>query len=123
MKPPNHFNCQSIVKVAIFTTFLLFFNSCRLQNESLPEPNTQFDNFVEGQIVLGKQLENPYTVENMKIAHANLTKNGRSGANIRTTHLYLKFNPQNEEELDLLKADTTLEWYDYPLDYEMISGG
>ncbi len=94
-----------------------------MQNEGLPEPNTQFDNFVEGQIVLGKQLENPYTVENMKKAHENLSTNGRSGANIRTTHLYLKFNPQNEEDLDLLKSDTTLEWYDYPLDYEMISGG
>jgi len=59
----------------------------------------------------------------MKKAHENLAKNGRSGANIRTTHLYLKFKPQDEEELDLLKSDTTMELYDYPLDYEIISGG
>ena len=74
---------------------------------------------------MGEKLENPYTVENMQQANENLTFNGKSNgsANIRTTHLYLKFKPQNEEELDLIKNDTTLEWYDYPLDYEMVSSG
>ncbi|VAW28713.1 hypothetical protein MNBD_BACTEROID06-170, partial [hydrothermal vent metagenome] len=55
----------------LIATFAFSFISCRLQNEGLPEPNTQFDNFIEGQIVLGKQLENPYSVENMKKAHEN----------------------------------------------------
>ncbi len=75
--------------------------------------------------MLGEQLENPYTVENMKKALENLTANGKSSGNtkVRTTHLYLKFSPQDEKELDLLKSDNSLEWYDYPLDYKMISGG
>lgn len=90
----------------------------------MPEPNFQSTNFVEGQIVLGEQLENPYSIENIKKALENLTTNGKSSGNVkvRTTHLYLKFKPQNEKELDLLKSDSTLEWFDYPLDYEMISG-
>ncbi len=77
----------------------------------------------EGLTKLGKKLENPYTVENMRKAQENLRTRGQSSEfNVRTTHLYLKFNPQDEEELDLLKSDTTLELYDYPLDYEIEEG-
>lgn len=39
------------------------------------------------------------------------------------THLYLKFKPQDEEQLSILKNDTSIIWYDYPLDYEMLEEG
>lgn len=43
--------------------------------------------------------------------------------NIETTHHYVKFFPQNDEEYDLLTSDSTLILYDYPLDYEIVKMG
>lgn len=108
-------------KASFLFLVLILSNSCRLKNDELPKPDLQAPNYIEGQIVLGKQLENPFSVENMRKAMGNLQLNGR--VNVRTTHLYLKFKPQNEEELTLLKQDTTLELFDYPLDYEIEEGG
>ena len=77
---------------------------------------------------LGKQLENPYSVENMKKALASLevsNSNRASGEEleITTTHLYIRFKPQDESELDILNSDTTLVLYTYPLDYEIEEPG
>ncbi|WP_158980818.1 hypothetical protein [Flavobacterium sp. I-STPP5a] len=38
---------------------------------------------------------------------------------IVATHLYIKFAPKTEQELDNLTVDSTLVLYDYPLDYEI----
>ena len=79
------------------------------------------------EITLGKQLENPYSVENMQKAYNNLRSSSARGLGrnieIKTTHLYLRFKPKNEEELDLLKKDSTLNLYEYPLDYEISEEG
>jgi hypothetical protein len=78
---------------------------------------------------LGEKLDNPYSVANMKKALANLRKSKLNAKiiaddfEITTTHLYVKFTPKNEEELDLIKSDTTLVVYDYPLDYEVAVSG
>ena len=75
--------------------------------------------------LLGKQLENPYTVENMRKAYANLTqsKSVKSGIEILATHYYVRYLPATEQEWNLLKKDTTLELFNYPLDYEIPEGG
>lgn len=50
----------------------------------------------EGMIQLGKQLENPYSVENMRLALRELQEEGvlKSGTvsetDIQTTHLYVR---------------------------------
>ena len=71
---------------------------------------------------LGRKLENPYSVENMKRAYESLLQksNGRiaSEIEIEATHLYVKFFPQSKEEIDLLESDS-LELFNYPLDYEI----
>lgn len=75
--------------------------------------------------LLGKKLENPYSLGNMRRALANLSPATRSGlgeADIQATHYYVKFMPETEEELDLLKQDTTVILYEYPLDYELGEG-
>jgi len=65
----------------------------------------------------------------MRIALNNLKKSGKYSSKnnksvvITTTHYYVKFKPQNTDELKLLEADTTLILYDYPLDYEIIQMG
>ncbi len=65
----------------------------------------------------------------MKKALANLRKSKLSAKmaaddfEITTTHLYVKFTPKNEQELDVLMVDSTLVLYDYPLDYEIAVNG
>lgn len=83
----------------------------------------------EGMIQLGKQLENPYSVENMRLALRELQEEGvlKSGTvsetDIQTTHLYVRFLPADDEEMDIIKSDTTLVFYDHPLDFEIVPGG
>ena len=74
---------------------------------------------------LGKKLENPYSVDNMKKAWNNISSSGRLSEEIEIapTHYYVKFKPVNEEEREILTDDTTLVLYDYPLDYEIAEEG
>ena len=78
---------------------------------------------------LGEQLENPYSVENMRRAWESIkTKNANDAINgeqitITTTHLYLRFKPKTEEELAILTRDPTLILYTYPLDHEITEPG
>lgn len=88
----------------------------------IPLPN------VETGITLGDRLENPYSVTNMRAAYNDNTIRPKLAAagldedDITTTHFYIKFKPDNEEELQLLKQRyVNQEIYEYPLDYE-ISG-
>ncbi|MCF6297531.1 MAG: hypothetical protein L3J08_06055 [Flavobacteriaceae bacterium] len=61
----------------------------------------------------------------MRKALSNLKKSNISakGTEIKTTHLYVKFKPKTEEELSILKRDSTLVLYTYPLDYEIEENG
>jgi hypothetical protein len=72
-------------------------------------------------IVLGKELENPYSVSNMEKALANLQKNARNtdGLTITTTHYYVRFLPKDTSDVNKLDKDTTLVLFDYPLLYEV----
>lgn len=80
-------------------------------------------------IQLSKKLENPYTVANMIRAYENLTDNGQlksssvKKSDIKITHYYVRFLPKSFEELAILQRDSTLELYDYSLDYEIAEGG
>ena len=77
------------------------------------------------EMVLGEQLENPYSVENMRKALTNLTANGRmaSDFDIETTDLYIRFLPADSLKYDAIAADTTIELFDHPLDFEIEQEG
>jgi hypothetical protein len=81
----------------------------------------------EGPIQLGRKLDNPYSVTNMRKALEMLPADVRGvvvAEDIQPTHLYLKFAPANVDELDaLLWSDSSLDFYSYPLDYERQTGG
>lgn len=86
-------------------------------------PNDGTQTLPQSSVKLGRKLENPYSVANMQKAFEQLLPQTRSKAQdleIKATHLYVKFSPKTEEELDLLKMDTSLELYPYPLDYEIL---
>jgi len=96
---------------------------------SYEEPSASTEVFHDGMIELGKKLENPYSVVNMKRALQELKNQGMlksataMNIQIETTHLYVRFLPANEEEKNLIHRDTTLVFYDHPLDYEIKPGG
>jgi hypothetical protein len=73
------------------------------------------------------KINNPYSVENMQIAldSIKLEWKGKTkavsvleGIEIKPTNYYVKLMPSSHEEEGLLKQDTTLHLFDYPLDYE-----
>lgn len=104
----------------LFVFFIVLMTACEKETIQQPEEDFQTDS---PDIVLGKRLENPYTVENMQKAYNNLKNTGTKSApdiEITATHLYVKFKPKNEEELRILESDSTLIIYDIPLDYEIV---
>lgn len=113
------------MKKSLFFLGLLFVAGCNTDICDLPIEQPQADEescITDGMTVLGEQLENPYSVANMRRAMANLAPMTRSGVDeddITTTHYYVKFHPQSDEELDILLQDSTINFYDIPLDYEI----
>lgn len=128
-----HYGKQLLEVVKVHYKQLSFFNlglclvACSYLDEpALPSvPSVPVLSEIEGMMKLGRQLENPYSVENMKKARDNITASGRvaEDVEITTTHLYLKFLPKNEAEMDVLQTDSTLVLYDYPLDFEIEERG
>lgn len=75
-------------------------------------------------MALVRKLENPYSVVNMRLAYDGMSDVfedvGLEEDDITTTHFYVKFKPDNEEELQLLKQRyLDYDIYEYPLDYEV----
>lgn len=125
-------NCKRIRLILLSTILGIIFYSCQNDDGVMPQIEEQTylnQEDLNGFIKLGKKLENPYSVKNMKKALENLKQSSASAKSstdeikISTTHLYIKFIPKSEEELDILKSDPELILYTYPLDYEMEEGG
>ena len=73
---------------------------------------------------LGKKLENPYTIENMKKAYEDLKKKGiTKNTDIHANYLYIRFLPENIEDYRLIHHNKEIELYDHPLDYEISTIG
>ncbi len=90
----------------------------------IPIPNLPAIQYDGDPIILGRRLDNPYSLNNMRIAFHNIQPEmsdaGIVEEDIVTTHYYVRFRPDNEEELQDIKAlYSDFELYEYPLDYEM----
>jgi hypothetical protein len=97
-----------------------------LGNRSVTAQQRLSSNYEEGDLILGDQLKNPYTIENMIKAYDSLSKKGIFSiypVNIRETHYYVKFKPRNWDEYEDLKEDTTLNLSDFPYDYDIVKTG
>ncbi len=120
---------KKLVVLAVVTFVLTIFSGCQKQEEFYDETpelaNKQDLSYYEGQMILGKRLDNPYSIENMQKAYQNLQAENKlkSAVSIETTHFYVRFRPKSFQELDRLTRDTTLYFYDYPLDVEIKRGG
>ena len=95
------------------------------------EPNlseTESQSKREDWIKLGKKLENPYSIKNMRLALQNLKAKKASTTSreapidlsfdVEPNYLYVEFQPQTEAEEAVLKQDSSVVLFDYPLDYE-----
>jgi hypothetical protein len=123
--------------VVTFVLFVVTFWSCKEEaiSESVNVPPVQStenrSNVRENagnpdvEMVLGKKLQNPYTVENMKLAYNNLKKTDKniSSLLIEANYVYVRFLPKSNEEYDLIDLDDKIDLYSYPLDYEITKNG
>jgi hypothetical protein len=122
-------SCTSL----LFT--VLFLSSCQKEEKEtnqelktfpLSESNTNYEN--EGLMEFAPATTNPYTTQNMLAALNELKLSDEikcdiNKFNIRVTHKYIRFEPQDSIENNTLKADTTLILFDYPLDRKITKGG
>ncbi len=124
----NYTKASAYIVIALIILSNTFFVSCNEDNIATPtdDPIASVDNKSDGIIVLGEQLENPYSVENMQKALDALNSSGmstKSNLVIEPTHLYVRFLPKMDEELQILKSDSTLILYTYPMDFEIETNG
>ena len=75
-----------------------------------------------GEIVLGQQLENPYSLENVKAAVKSVYPNRRVDDIVHVTDLYVRFLPSSDSELSVLKGMCD-KLMDHPLDFEIMREG
>src|SRR5690554_4475247 len=115
--------------LVILISTLLF--SCEKPEDSLGEdvqdmgfPESQMKSGdPDGSTVLGAVRINPYTVANMQAARDSLLRNGNTAASVievRTTHKYIRFLPEDTEQLDRLIQDLNPILFDVPLDRDII---
>ena len=127
----------TLVTVAlIIATTSIFFYSCRKIDEIEKQVNSQSNSNAvimtsagsEGCMEFAPQTRNPFSVENMDSALQELIDTGEFECdynlfNIRPTHRYIRFEPQDSNEYDELNNDSSLILFDYPLDRRLIKGG
>lgn len=75
-----------------------------------------------GMIVLGAQLEDPYSVENMTKALSALYPTKADRVVVPTTHYYVRFLPASGEQYASLERQGVV-MLDHPMDYEIVREG
>ena len=133
----THTHTRGIVKfgLRLLTLFLcLFLLSCEKPEDDFDEManNSGNEDFLNqknaepnGFNVLGAKLNVPYKKSVMTQAKQNLVAKGGTGAtsiNVRTMHIYIRFLPQDKEQLDNLMG-LGLTLFDIPLDYKIVRHG
>ncbi len=119
---------RKFIKIAvIYTSAFLsvtMISSCNKDNESFSNENNTSVSQTEGVIRIIEELENPYSVNNMRKAYASLQQEGllKAGINIKPTHLYVRFLPKDSAENEILLTDTSLTLFPYPLDCKLTEG-
>jgi len=77
------------------------------------------NNDSEDMMVIGKEIENPYSIKYMRMAFNDMTNGSISKSspnyNLEANCLYVRFLPKDMDEFEKLYADTTIELFDYPL--------
>jgi hypothetical protein len=91
--------------------------------EAARNPLADGDYSDELPVILGQQLQNPYTRDNMATAYNVLYGTQYTAADIPITHYYIKFTPADNDQLAKMDEETELDLYTHPLDYELLQDG
>ena len=89
--------------------------------EKRSEPVDVAGDLPHGMIVLGEQLEDPYSVENITAALQSLYPT-RARTDVRPTDLYVRFRLYEEQDFDILE-EAGVMLLDHPLDYRIVREG
>ena len=86
-------------------------------------PDPPGEVYVEhGMMVLGRQLEDPYSVSNITKALESLYPTKAGSVSVSGTDLYVRFLPSSEAQYERLQ-EMGVEMLDHPLDYEIVREG
>lgn len=79
----------------------------------------------DDEMVLGKKLENPYSLKNMEKAFNSLKGKGLkiNLDKIQSNYFYVRLLPKTDDEYNLINSDPSIDTYEYPLDYEILKQG
>lgn len=128
---------KTIRTIAIITFGIASIVSCRkdtdvIQTENSPNSFSDISMVTgpgsEGLMEFAPQTPNPYTLLNMEAALDSLALRNELQCDItkfeiRATHKYIKFKPQDSIQFGLLIQDTSLILFDYPMDRRITKGG
>jgi len=125
-------------QLLILTLMGILMYSCQNKIEVTAQPKLTLSEELasesDGQIVLGEKLENPYSVKNMQLALKSLKEKQKKSSksysaktlnddlDIQVTDYYVKFWVKNDEQKNLLIADS-LNLSIIPLDVEIEQEG
>ena len=73
-------------------------------------------------IVLGKQLDDPYSLKNMTKALGTLYPTKAGETTLQATDMYVRFLPEDEDQFTLLE-DLGISMLDHPLDFQILKEG
>lgn len=80
------------------------------------------DDLKHEMIVLGEQLPDPYSIDNVKIAVKSLYPEKSTRMDIRPTDIYVRFLPSDDAQFERLES-LGIYLMDHPLDYKIVREG
>jgi hypothetical protein len=102
------------------------FYACQ-KDELIQNEQPELKNFkpTDDMLVLGEKIIDPYHFEIMQKAYDIVKSKGEFLPidKLTPTHIYMRFLPKNEDQWQILKTDTNLILYDFPLHYEIVEHG
>ena len=113
------------IKRLIFIFAITFIVGCAKDETFTEQSLPKTDSSTKVDFMLGRKIENAYSVKYMQQAYDVLVQQGEISEliDIVATHWYIKLSPQDTTEMNCILADTVLELFPYPLDYELIGEG
>lgn len=91
-------------------------------DENSPEEFYDEEELSHDMIILGEQLQDPYSVKNITKAIENLYPTKAMREDVMPTDMYVRFLPENEQEYDRLMS-MGMFLLDHPLDYQILRDG
>lgn len=100
--------------------------ACACDPSTLFVPSTATNHLTSrvehGMMVLGRQLDDPYSVGNITKALESLYPTKAGSIDVSETNTYVRFLPKDQEQYDYLES-IGVEMLDHPLDYEIVREG